>query len=79
MALVSEGGGSDKSLDVCEGVLVFEGHSDWLLCWLVRAVVSTENISLWEGVLVLKGQYIHTSKATIRSERIFHFGRVCWS
>ncbi|MCG8622062.1 MAG: hypothetical protein MJE68_08735 [Proteobacteria bacterium] len=38
----------------------------------------SENISLWEGVLVLKGSYIE--QATITAfERIFHFGRVCWS
>ena len=37
-----------------------------------------QNISLWEGVLVLKGQYIE--QATITAfQRIFHFGRVCWS
>ena len=38
----------------------------------------SQNISLWEGVLVLKGQYIE--QATITAfHRIFHFGRVCWS
>ena len=42
----------------------------------------SENISLWEYVLVLKGQYIHTSREKKQEnsfEKIFHFGRVYWS
>ena len=41
----------------------------------------SENISLWEGVLVLKHQYIHMSREYKQQnifEKIFHFGRVCW-
>ena len=48
-----------------------------------RQTAVRENISLWEGVLVLAGQYIHTSRESkqqnIAFERIFHFGRVYWS
>ena len=34
-----------------------------------------QNISLWEGVVVLKGYCIRAE----RTSRIFHFGRVWWS
>ena len=36
-----------------------------------------ENISLWEGLLVIKEYF--TLGGCTSPERIFHFGRVCWS
>ena len=40
--------------------------------------IDLKNISLWEGVLILKGQY--TEQATITAyQKIFHFGRVYWT
>ena len=41
------------------------------VCW------SGKNISLWEGVLVIKEYF--TLGGCTSPERIFHFGRVCWS
>ena len=40
-----------------------------------------ENISLWEGVLVLKEYFTEyfTLGGCAGPERIFHLGRVCWS
>ena len=44
-----------------------------------RQTAVRENISLWEGVLVLEGQYnIRAERASHKNsfERIFNFGRV---
>ena len=38
-----------------------------------------QNISLWERVLVLKGQYIEQATITAFETEYFHFGSVCWS
>ena len=53
-------------LSVCMCVLAFQNHHT-LLKWNILSLLVYEqairqNISLWEGVLVMEGQYIHMSR-----------------
>ena len=69
---------------VFKPITAFERIFHWKANTYIGVTITAfrQNISLWEGVLVLEGQYIHTSRENrlkFRFERIFHFGRVCWS
>ena len=46
-------------------------------CYCRQQATITENISLWEGVVVLKGQYIWAERASYNNREYFTLGGYC--